>query len=326
MQLAVTPIGRAGVRVTRLGLGTGPLGGWPEPVPETEALGTITAAYRAGIRYFDTAPLYGYGRSEECVGRALQTFDRREYFISTKVGRVLAEGVDPSRFFRGTGRELHPEWDFSYAGVRRSLEASLARMSLDHIDIALLHDPDKHLDQALEEAYPALVEMRAGGVIGAIGAGMNRTRPLTYLMERADLDCVLIAGRYTLLDQEAAHELLPMAIRRGVSVIVGGVYNSGILTNPSAGATYDYAAASSELIGRASAIEEVCLRHGVSLKAAALQFALLHPAVSAVVTGARSSREVEENVALLEVEIPAELWSELRARGLLDKAVPLADS
>jgi len=317
-------IGTTRVRVTRLGLGTGPLGGWPAPVSEDDALRTIDAAWQEGIRYFDTAPLYGYGRSEAWLGRALRTVPRAEYVISTKVGRLLREpAVELRAFFQGTGTSLRPIWDFSYAGARRSLEESLERMQLERIDVALIHDPDDHLDEALDGAYVALAELRTAGALGAIGAGMNRTRALTYLIERAELDCVLIAGRYTLLEQGALAELLPIAARRGTSVIVGGVYNSGILADPRPGATYNYAPAPAPLIERALRLKATCERHAVPLRAAALQFPLAHPAVAAVVVGARDPEEVRENAALMRVRIPPALWQALRGEGLLDAASPV---
>lgn len=322
--VAKATLGTTNVRVTRLGLGTAPLGGWPEPVTESDGLATLAAAWDLGLRYFDTAPFYGYGQSETWIGRVLRERPRDEFSVGTKVGRLLRPADDPGdTFYLGTGRSERPIWDFSADGVRRSLEESLGRTGLDRFDIVLIHDPDDHLDEALDGAYPALHDLRSQGVIGAIGAGMNFADPLVYLAERADLDCVLVAGRYTLLEQPAWERLLPLAEQKRFSVIAGGVFNSGLLTRPEPGATYDYAPADAERIKRAADLKAVCDEFEVPLMAAAIQFPLAHPAVATVAIGARSASEIRENARLLATPLPPGLWDRLRERGLLAADVPV---
>lgn len=322
--LSTATIGTTHVSVTRLGLGTGPLGGWPDPVSEEDGIETIRAAWDEGLRYFDTAPLYGYGQSETWLGRVLSTRSRNEFTLSTKVGRLLREPIAREEpIFQGTGSSVRPVWDFSYDGVIRSLDESLERLHLDRVDIVLIHDPDEHLDEALEGAYLALDGLRAAGVVGAIGAGMNRTTPLTYLIRRADFDCILVAGRYTLLDQSAIDDLLPLAASKRVSIVAGGVYNSGLLVDPRPGARYNYAPATPELVSRAEAIQTICQKYGIPLRAAAIQFPLAHPAVAAVVTGSRTPAEIRENARLMAIPIPSALWEELRDRGVVANGVPV---
>jgi D-threo-aldose 1-dehydrogenase len=291
--------------------GGGPIGGLYAPVSEEQAARTLEAAWGAGIRAFDTAPHYGAGLSERRIGDFLAGRPRAEFLVSTKVGRLLVPGgADGDEGFYGTP-PLARVRDYSRDGVLRSLEDSLRRLRLDRVDIALIHDPDDHLSQALDEAYPALAELRAQGVITAVGAGMNSAAPLAWLVERADLDCVLVAGRYTLLDRSAADELFPLCQRRGVAVLAGGVFNSGILADPRDGARYDYAAASPALLARARRLRDVCARHGVPLPAAALRFVLRHPAVTAAVVGARSAEEVRADAGYAETRIPDALWAEV---------------
>ena len=321
---AAATLGSTKAVVTRLGLGTGPMGGWPEPVSMDDAKAAISAAWRAGVRYFDTAPLYGYGQSETWLGRALAMRPRSEFTISTKVGRLLrAPGTAPqSDFFQGTGRSARPVFDFSYDGVMRSVEESLGRLNLDHVEVLLIHDADNHLTEAIEGAYRALDGLRSAGVVAAIGAGINGTKPLAHLIDRVDLDCVMLAGRYTLLDQSAIEELLPLALRRGVSVLAAGVYNSGILARPIDGATYNYVAAEPQMLDRARRLSAIADAHGVPLAAAALQFPFGHQAVASVVVGARSARRVSENARLLQLSIPVGFWDELRQDGLIAMGVP----
>jgi D-threo-aldose 1-dehydrogenase len=321
---ATATIGGTAVEVTRLGLGTAPLGGWPEAITPERGAATIEAAWSAGLRYFDTAPFYGYGQSEVYLGEALRTRDRHSYVLSTKVGRLL----EPRRPEHGPplfhdARPFEAVFDFTYDGVMRSFEASLERLGIGSIDIALVHDPDDHLDEALDGAFVALAELRRDGVVGAIGAGMNWSAPLTYLVERAELDCVLLAGRYTLLDQGSLDDLLPAAAERGVSIVAGGVFNSGVLADPKPGATYDYAPASDEVMARATRLQQLCGDHGVPLAAAALQFTLAHPVVAAVVTGAKSPTEVEQNVEAVRTPVPAELWATLIEEGLIRADAPV---
>jgi len=299
-----------GCTVTRLGLGCAPLGNLFRAVDDDTAAATVDAAWDAGWRLFDTAPLYGHGLSERRVGAALRARPRDEYVLSTKVGRLLLPGADDDSIFAETP-DMHPAFDFSGDGARRSIEASLDRLGLDRIDIVHVHDPDDHLDQAIDEAIPALVALRDEGVIGAVGCGMNATAPLLRVVERADVDVVLLAGRYSLLDHSGGDELLPRCAERGVAVIVGGVFNSGLLADPDAEPTYDYAPAPTPLAERARSMREVCERFGVSLPAAAIGFALRHPSVTSVVIGARSPGEVGADVEAAGADIPDELWNAL---------------
>jgi D-threo-aldose 1-dehydrogenase len=321
--LATARLGTTDVDITRLGLGTSPLGGWPEAVTADEGRAAIESAWANGLRYFDTAPFYGFGQSEIWLGDVLQRHERSSYVVSTKVGRLLRprSSADPPPMFQGA-RPFDAVFDFSYDGTMRSFESSLERLRIDRIDIALIHDPDDSLCEALDGAYAALAELRDAGIVRAIGAGMNFPAPLAFMIDRADLDCALLAGRYTLLDQVALDELLPLAEKRNVPIIAGGVFNSGILANPRPGATFDYAPASAEVLERATQLEEICDSFGVPLAAAALQFPLGHPAVAAVVTGARSQGEVHENVQLMRTQIPAELWDTLTENGLLRADAP----
>jgi D-threo-aldose 1-dehydrogenase len=314
-------LGRSAVAVTPIGFGGAPIGNLFDEVDDATAAGAVSAAWEAGVRFFDTAPHYGLGLSERRLGRTLAGRPRAGYTISTKVGRLLVPddggGGDPEGFaVPATHRRV---WDFSAGGVRRSLEESLDRLGLDRVDVALLHDPDDHWRQAVDEAYPALQELRAAGVVGAIGAGMNQWRMLADLVRSTDLDAVLVAGRYTLLDQSALDVLLPLCEARGVSVIAAGVFNSGLLATaePLPGAAYDYAPGPPALVERARRIAAVCRRNGVTLPQAALAFPRGHPAVTTVLVGMRSAAEVASNLAMAASPVPAELWEELVAEGLL---------
>ncbi len=316
--ISLTPDGPT---LSRLGLGASVIGGLFEPVTEAEARAVVSTALELGIRYVDTAPLYGLGESERRVGDVLAGRPRDSYTVSTKVGRLLLDDPrDGERLPAGmwhTSATLTPVFDFSRDGIRRSLEESLGRLGLDRVDLAFVHDPDRHLDEAIAEALPALAELRDEGVVKAIGAGMTDTRALTRIVSAASPDCILLAGRFTLLDQTALGELLPLCEREGVAVVAGGVLNSGVLADPSPGARFDYVPASSELLARAQRIAAVCERHGVALPAAALQFPLRHPGVVSVLTGVRSVEELEANVRHFDAEIPDELWAELESEGLL---------
>ena len=301
--------------VTRLMLGTAPVGGLYSPVPAADAHATFDAAWQAGIRAFDTAPHYGVGLAEQRLGEFLAGKPRGEYVVSTKVGRLLVPSADPVDGVDGfydTPR-LTRVWDFSRDGALRSLEESLARLGLDRIDVALIHDPDDHAAQALDGAYPALHQLRSEGVVGAIGIGMNQPELPTWFIARAELDCVLIAGRYSLLDISAAAELLPECERRGVGVLAGGVFNSGILADPQPGARYDYRPAAPGLVERAQRIRAVCASHGLPIGAAAIAFTLRHPAITAAVIGARTAEEITEDVGYLAYEVPDALLAELGA-------------
>jgi D-threo-aldose 1-dehydrogenase len=319
---ARVPLGGTGLSVTRLGLGCAPLAGLYEAVSDDAAAQTVGAAWRLGMRLFDTAPLYGSGLSEQRVGAALRMRPRDELVLSTKVGRLLEPGGDRDAVFEGAPAAT-PVFDFSYDGALRSLETSLERLGLDRVDVALIHDPDDHYDEAVEGAYAALERLRAEGVVRAIGVGMNQSEVLVRFARETDVDCFLVAGRYTLLDAGANAELLPLCEEKGISVIAGGVFNSGILASDDGSGRYDYGQAAPEIADRVRALASVCARWGVPLQAAALQFPLGHPAVACVLVGCRSADEVDEDARLFALELPAELWDELRAERLLPADVPV---
>lgn len=317
-------LGGTGVAVTRLVLGCAPLAGLFAPVGDEEATAAFDAAWQVGVRAFDTAPHYGVGLSEERLGAALRAWPRGDVVVSSKVGRLLVptdEDVEGAEGFFATPRRRRV-LDYSRDGVRRSVEQSCARLGIDHLDVALVHDPDEHFDVALREAIPALVELRDQGVVKAVGVGMNQAAMVERFVVESDLDCVLVAGRYSLLDASAAESLLATCDARGVAVLAAGVFNSGILADPRPGTTFDYAPAPRALVERATAIRAVCDRHGVPIAAAALHYVLGHPAVTAIVVGARSAAEVRENARHLATPVPGELFDELEAGGLL--AAPFA--
>jgi len=308
------PLGRTTLNVTRLGLGTAPLGGLFSAVSDEAAHRTIDAAWDAGVRFFDTAPLYGHGLSEMRLGEALAARPRDSYVLATKVGRLLRPvtgGPVEDRHYKGTP-PVAPVFDFSYDGVMASVDESLARLKLDRVDILHIHDPDDHYDAAIDGAYRALAKLRRENVVGAIGAGMNQWQMLQRFAEAADFDCFLLAGRYTLLDRSAAASLLPLCARKSISIVAGGVYNSGILADPREGATFNYEAAPSALVEKAWRLDAICRAYGVPLKAAAIQFPFTHSAVGIVLTGARSQQELRENVAMFETPIAPEVWDALR--------------
>lgn len=325
--LRVRTLGRSTVPVTALGFGGASIAGLYEPVDADTAAATVEAAWRQGVRFYDTAPHYGVGLSERRLGEALRAKPRADYTLSTKVGRLLVppggDGDDLRHGFASPGTYTR-RWDFSADGVRRSIEESLERLGLDRIDVALIHDPDRHEEAAFREAYPALERLRAEGVVGAIGAGMNQAEMLARFMKDTDVDAVLCAGRYTLLEQPALAELLPAAAARGKSVIIGGVFNSGLLADPAApGATYNYAPVSDELRQRARRMEEITKSYGVQLRTAALNFPFGHPAVATVLAGARSTAEATDAAAAMRHPIPGQLWRQLREEGLLGADVPV---
>ncbi|MFB7109833.1 aldo/keto reductase [Streptomyces sp. NPDC056291] len=318
-------LGGSGVEVSALGFGAAAIGNLYTEVDEEQARAAVTAAWEQGIRYFDTAPHYGLGLAERGLGAALRSLPRSAYTISTKVGRLL-EPADPGGSDLAHGFAVPAThrrvWDFSADGVRRSLEASLERLGLDRVDVVYLHDPDDHAEQAFREGYPALEELRAQGVVGAIGAGMNQSEMLTRFVRDTDVDVVLCAGRYTLLDQRARTQLLPAAAERGVSVVIGGAFNSGLLADPRPGATYNYASAPLELVERARRMKAVADRHGLTLRGAALRFCADHPAVASVLVGTRSADEVRDCAEQFAAPVPAAFWQELRDTGLLPPEEP----
>ena len=319
-------LGRSAVEITRLGLGSAPLGGLFEPVSDADAEATIERAWALGIRYFDTAPLYGYGLAEQRLGRFLRTKPRDSFVLSTKVGRLLRRirGDDPrpDRLYKGTPPE-RAVFDFSHDAVLRSVEESLERLDLDRVDILYIHDPDEHYEAALKGAFPALERLRREKVVGAIGAGMNQHEMLARFAAAAPFDGFLLAGRYTLLDQGALQDLFPVCAERGMGIVLGGVYNSGILADPRAGATFDYREASADLLARAQRLKVLCREHGIELKAAAIQLALAHSVVTGAVLGARAPAEIEESVTLAAQPIPVGFWHALRRQSLVDPRTPL---
>jgi D-threo-aldose 1-dehydrogenase len=308
---APRPLGRRGPVVTGLGLGTAPIGNMFTGVTDEDAIATVDAAWDGGIRYFDTAPLYGHGASERRLGRALRTRPRDDYVLATKVGRVLdPAGADRvPTIFTDVG-DFEPRFDYSRDAVLRSLEESLIRLGVDRIDVALVHDPDLHEDDALTHAFPTLVQLRDEGLVRAIGAGMNQHEMLERFVDRVDLDCVLLAGRYSLLDRGGAG-LLATCETRGVGVIVGGVFNTGVLVDPDAYQTYDYAPASPDVIAHARRLRDACAAHGITLGAAALQLAMRHPAVTTVLVGARSPAEIALDLDFADTPIADDVLDDL---------------
>ena len=335
-------IGRTALDVTELGLGGAPIGGFRATLPDAEAVALVNAAYDAGVNFFDTSPYYGYGRSELRMGAALREKPRESYVLSTKIGRVMhaqRPGEAAPADLRPNGLPgFLPTFDYSYDGVMRSLEHSHLRLGIARIDVALVHDVDFWTTQdrtvleerfrtVMEGGFRALDELRRADAIGAIGVGLNEADMSLRFLRAGDFDCVLLAGRYTLLEQGALTEFMPECAKRGVSVILGGPLNSGILAgNVKPGAKYDYADAPDPILQRAQRIEAVCGRHGVPLAAAALQFPLAHPAVCAVIPGALSVAEVQQNVGHMQRKIPRDLWAELAREGLLDPAAPVPAS
>ena len=314
--------------LSELSLGCAQLGNLYRELADADALATVDAAWGAGVRYFDTAPHYGLGLSERRLGAALASRPRDAYVVSSKVGRLLERvdsvaGLDDQGFVvPATHRRV---WDFSRDGIRRSLEQSLQRLDLERLDIVYLHDPDDHWTDVLETGYAALDELRAEGVVRAIGAGMNQSALLADLVRHADVDVLMLAGRYTLLEQDGLDDLLPLCAERGVAVVAAGVFNSGLLARPypSRQAKYDYDQAPPELVDRARAIAAICELHGTTLPAAALTFPLGHPAVASVCVGARSGEQMQRNATLYREAVPFDLWAELKTEGLLREDAPV---
>jgi D-threo-aldose 1-dehydrogenase len=327
VSIASRTLGRAGLELSELSFGCAQLGNLFRAVSDDEASATVDSAWDLGVRYFDTAPHYGLGLSERRLGRALASRARSEYVISTKVGRLLEPlsavvGTDDAGFeVPATHRRV---WDFSRDGVLRSLEDSLERLGIDRVDVVYLHDPDDHWPEAIGTAYPALEELRAQGVISAIGAGMNQTAMLAAFVRETDMDILMAAGRYTLLDQSALDDLMPACGEKGVKIVAAGVFNSGVLarSGPRPGARYDYAEAPDDMLHRAERIDEICRRNDVELPAAALAFPLAHPVVASVCVGARSPEQIARNVSLYGAGVPPALWADLRAEGLLRADAP----
>jgi D-threo-aldose 1-dehydrogenase len=317
-------------------LGGAALGNLFAPVSDADAADLLRRAWADGCRRFDTAPHYGHGLSERRFGDALRPQDRRQYVLSSKVGRLLSPWAEAPREQHGYvgGLPFAQRWDFSASGIRRSVEDSLQRLGLARLDVAYVHDMDavthgaegpQVLRQVLDESLPTLNALRAEGLVGAVGLGVNDAQAVLDVLAHADLDEVLVAGRYTLLDQAAMPGMLPACAERGVRVVLGGLFNSGLLAHdaPAAASTFDYQPARVAMRERAARLAAVCARHGTPLRAVALQFAAAHPAVSVLLLGARQVDEWVDSLAMLRHPIPADLWTELRAEALLPAEAPV---
>ena len=298
---------------------------WADPTTEDEAAATLSKCIELGVSYFDTAPVYGGGVSEQRYGKVLSEIPRSSFTISTKVGRLLEPAPPaPVGAVIGPNAANDMPYIYDYDTVMRVFEGSLKRLNLDYVDILLIHDPDNHFDQAMDGAYKALSELRSQGVISAIGAGMNQWEMEARLAREGDFDCFLLAGRYTLLDHSALSEFLPLCQEKNISVIIGGPYNSGILASDlTENATFNYLPASAQILEQARRCKAVCDRHGIPLKAAALQFVFGHSAVAAVIPGPQSVAEAEENFQMMAHPIPVALWQELRHEGLIPDYAPI---
>ena len=327
--------GRVDLEVTAMGFGAAPIGNFLKPITEETSKAMIDAAYDAGLTYYDTAPMYGHGLSELRVGQGLRWRDRDSVVISTKVGRILKptprKEVDFTPWVDAA--PFTCAFDYSYDGVMRSFEDSLQRLALERIDIAFIHDVDVfthgedqqkiHFRTAMDGAWKALEELRAGGLVTSIGLGVNEWQVCHQALIERDFDSFLLAGRYTLLEHDALDDFLPLCVERGAAVVIGGGYNSGILaTGAVAGAKYNYSPAPEEIMTKVAAMEAVCKRYGVSLPAAALQFVLAHPAVATIVPGTRTVQQLEQNLDLIDTAIPVDFWAELKSKGLLREDAP----
>ena len=335
-------IGKTNLFISELGIGTAPIGGWPTILEEEKALETLESAWKNGIRYFDTAPLYGYGMAEERLGKFLKTKVKDEFVISTKVGRIIIDSnlnstLEP--FFKGAPRR-EPYFDFSYDATLRSFEDSLKRLQLDRIDILLIHDPDNHFDDAINGSLKALQKLKDEKVISAIGCGMNQNKMLTKFANTGLVDCFLLAGRFTLLDQRSLEELLPACEKNNISLIIGGVFNSGILIDPSPTSFFDYVELNNSWLenakqrgvrmpesyenneywlNKANKINDICKKHKVNLKTAALRFPYLNKNIATVLTGVTSKEHVLENLNSYSTKISNDLWDELEEKNLIQK-------
>jgi D-threo-aldose 1-dehydrogenase len=333
-------LGNGGLTFTELGFGTAPLGNLYRAISEEEAQAILDLAWEAGIRYFDTAPLYGLGLAETRLNHFLRGKPRDAYVLSTKVGRLLKPCAPEDRDGFGKWFEVPARqevYDYGHDGVLRSVEFSLERLGIDRIDILYAHDLDtfNHGTQAaldarlaefMEGGYKALLRLREEGVIRAFGAGVNEWQPCQWMAERGDFDLFLLAGRYTLLEQEALSSFLPLCEERGIGVVIGGAYNSGILaTGPKPGAFYNYDPAPQDILDRVREIEQICNNHSVRLVDAAFQFPLRHPAVVSVIPGGQGVAEMESNLQAAQATIPAGLWSDLREAGLMRVDAPVGD-
>ncbi|TDW91786.1 aldo/keto reductase [Kribbella sp. VKM Ac-2566] len=310
----------------RVGLGSAPLGNLLGEVHEADAAAAVNAAWDEGWRYFDTAPHYGLGLAEERLGRALRDKPRDSYVLSSKVGRIIYEASDAATDDEGfeISTTRRRRWDFSRDGVLRSIEDSLRRIGTDRLDVVFVHDPDDHFEEAVATAFPTLIELREQGVIGAIGSGMNQSAMLTRFVREVDIDVIMLAGRYTLIDPDGLDDVLPACLENDVQVVAVGIFNSGLMSQPrpAAGTTFNYEPAAQTLIDKANKLADVCESHGTTLPAAAIAFPLAHPAVAGIAVGCRTAEEVHTNATLARTEIPTALWSDLKSAGLLREDAP----
>lgn len=298
---------KGGANISKLGIGTATFGGLYSDMSFEAANEVVNVSLNSGINYFDTAPHYGLGKSEIYLGKALKKFSRENFVVSSKVGRLI------STHNSGTSIMRHETFDFSAKGIRQSIKESLERLELQKINMLLIHDPDNHSSQAIQEAYPVLESLREEGLVQSIGIGMNQNQVPIRFIEETDIDFILIAGRYTLLDQSAATELLPLAESKGVSIIAAGVFNSGVLANPELFPFYDYKQASKSVISRVQYLTDFFAKRGHSLQSAAIQFPLTHPAVKAIVVGCRTGQEVIANIENFNSSISKSVWEEFNS-------------
>jgi D-threo-aldose 1-dehydrogenase len=334
MELYRKTLGRSRLKLSALGFGGTGLGNMYVAMSERNVIDTLSAAYDAGMRYYDTAPLYGHGLSELRVGSGLRLFADSSVIVSSKVGwRLRPAFGEPTD--AGLFRDINAFSrfsDYSYDGAMRSFEDSLNRLGTDRIDILLIHDVDRRnqgdrypevFRQAMAGAYEAILSLREQGTVKAIGCGLNEWEACQAFAEAGDFDCFLLAGRYTLLEQESLKSFLPLCEKRGIGIILGGPYNSGILASGAVkDAWFNYAPAPADVLAKVATIEKICMSHNVPLKAAALQFPLHHDSVASVIPGTSSATELNENLRMLRIPVPAELWRELKSAGLMDAQAP----
>lgn len=335
---ALRPLGRTRLEVTRLGVGTAPLGDLYEQLGERQATDMLDASWELGLRLYDTSPFYGSGLAEHRTGALLRRMPRSQFVLSTKVGRWYRPPPAGRQADRGSwagGLEFDAVVDYSYEGAMRSFEQSTLRLGVSRLDVLLIHDVDVHthgsreacdrrFDEAMEGAYRALDELRKGGDIQAIGVGVNEADMCARFARSGDFDCMLLAGRYTLLDQSALDEFLPLCEQKGIAMLAAGVFNSGVLASgPQVGAKFNYKNAPPPVLDRVAKLDEVCRAHGVPLAAAAIQFPLGHPSVASVIVGAIDRSEIEQDAQLMATPIPRSLWDQLRSEGLLRQDAPI---
>jgi D-threo-aldose 1-dehydrogenase len=334
---ATRKLGKSELDVSVLGFGGVPIGDFWAKMSDETAIATVQRAAETGLSLFDTSPLYGHGLSEHRIGQVLRQRDRSTFVLSTKVGRIL-EPMDEAKINRGWfagGLNFEPHYDYSYDGVMRSLEHSLHRLGMNRVDVLLIHDIDvwthgadygMRLQQVMEGCYPALEKLRGVGIVRAIGIGVNEIAPSLHFARETDIDCILLAGRYTLLEHAALDELLPLCSQKNIGIMLGGPYNSGILaTGAVPGAAYNYKPAPPAIMKRVARIEAICKRHGESIAAVALQFPLGHACVSSMIPGAAKPEEVDRNITLMQRKIPKALWAELKYESLMPETAPVPE-